>query len=452
MYAVVHTHPATYITEDLPKVGGVPVARTVRDAKLESRAAREALARSDARTREPYWRSMEPGVHLGYYKGDGGGTWHARVYREGRYWKKALGTADDHTDANGSTVLSFKQAQDAVRKWAPTAGLPAALADEAGPYTVQKAVDAYLDWVAKHRRSHRTVKIVAALHILPKLGEIPLPDITAPKIRAWHEGVAESKPFVKTKRGGAPKTRNIPWTADLKRRRRATANSALAVLKAALNRAFQQGLTASDDAWRRVKPFQNVDQPVSRYLTQAEAQRLINACPTDFRRLVVGALQTGARFAELTHLQARDYNSDSGTLLIREAKGGKPRHVTLTKDGQKFFEGTTAGRATTDRIFLRNDGKVWGPGYQTRPLAAACKKAKIEPTSFHSLRRTVGSWLAMKGVPLQVIAVQLGHADERITRRHYSHLSPSYVSETIRAAMPSLNPEKVSNVRRMKRA
>ena len=65
--------------------------------------------------------------------------------------------------------------------------------------------------------------------------------------------------------------------------------------------------------------------------------------------------------------------------------------------------------------------------------------AKISPAaSFHVLRHTYGSMLAMRGVPMPVIARQLGHADTRMTERHYAHLSPSYVADTIRASFPTL--------------
>ena len=39
---------------------------------------------------------------------------------------------------------------------------------------------------------------------------------------------------------------------------------------------------------------------------------------------------------------------------------------------------------------------------------------------------------------MAVIAEALGHADERITRKHYAHLAPSYVAETIREAVAGL--------------
>ena len=45
-----------------------------------------------------------------------------------------------------------------------------------------------------------------------------------------------------------------------------------------------------------------------------------------------------------------------------------------------------------------------------------------------------------------VIAAQLGHADTRMTERHYAHLAPSYVADTIRAALPSFGGGEKSNV------
>jgi integrase len=69
----------------------------------------------------------------------------------------------------------------------------------------------------------------------------------------------------------------------------------------------------------------------------------------------------------------------------------------------------------------------------------ASRRAKIKPAiSFHVLRHTHGSTLAMKGVPMGVIAEQLGHADTRMTEKHYAHLAPSYVADTIRAHFPAL--------------
>jgi hypothetical protein len=44
----------------------------------------------------------------------------------------------------------------------------------------------------------------------------------------------------------------------------------------------------------------------------------------------------------------------------------------------------------------------------------------------------------MRGVPMGVIAAQLGHADTRMTERHYAHLAPSYIAETVRQSFGNL--------------
>jgi len=93
-----------------------------------------------------------------------------------------------------------------------------------------------------------------------------------------------------------------------------------------------------------------------------------------------------------------------------------------------------------------------GESHQQRPLNEASELANISPpVNFHVLRHTHASHLAMKGVGLGVIAVQLGHADSRMTEKHYAHLAPSYVADTIRAHFPTLgitNESKVTPIHR----
>jgi len=42
----------------------------------------------------------------------------------------------------------------------------------------------------------------------------------------------------------------------------------------------------------------------------------------------------------------------------------------------------------------------------------------------------------MNGVPLMVVAKNLGHADTRMVEKHYGHLAPSYIVDVIRAGAP----------------
>jgi integrase len=116
-----------------------------------------------------------------------------------------------------------------------------------------------------------------------------------------------------------------------------------------------------------------------RYLSEAECVRLVNACEPAFRNLVRGAMLTGCRYSELTTMRVADFNADAGVVTVRESKGGKPRHVVLTVEGQRLFATLTAGKLGSDPIFVRRDGGVWGKSHQLRPMLSACKQPRSSP-------------------------------------------------------------------------
>ena len=434
------------------------MARKIRDANLETRAARKRLT---VRA-EPHWRALDQGLHLGYRRRSEGGSWTSRRRNPlGKYEEKKLGASDDMQDANEVTFLDYWQAQAAARRWDtergrleegldPKTGLSP---DEApGDYAVADAMRDYLAYYARHGKALADTKWAVDAHILPAFKDVLVAKITARRIAEWHHKLADSPARLRSKKGKEARYKKAPTTADAKRGRRATANRVLTILKAALNHAWKEGKAATDSAWRRVKPYREVSAANVRYLTDAECKRLVNGCNAKkhpgFRELVQAALLTGCRYGELTALECADFNPDAGTVAIRVSKAGKVRYVTLTDEAKQFFDNITAGQTRDERMFRRPDGGVWRKGLQHRPLADACKAAKISPAiNFHVLRHTHGSLLAMKGVPMRVIADQLGHSDTRMTEKHYAHLSPSYVAETIRASFPKLGIVPKSNVR-----
>jgi integrase len=349
-------------------------------------------------------------------------------------------------------VFSFPQAQELARSFFARKAreLAGHCEPSSGPSTVAKAIETYFaDRARKGSKGVAQDRGAAKVRILPALGEVELAKLTTKRIRDWHADLAASPRLFRSSGLGAErKSREIDINnSDAVRARRATANRTLMVLKAALNHAFHEGRIASDEVWRKVKPFREADAPVVHYLTQDECRRLINACEGSFRSLVQAALLTGCRYGELIRLRAADFNADAGTIAVRESKSGKPRHVALTDEGQFHFAALTAGRLGTALVFVRGDGKPWGKSHQQRPLSEACKHAKIEPpATFHILRHSYASTLAMRGVPMGVIAAQVGHADTRMTEKHYAHLAPNYIAEMIRAALPALGIADMSNV------
>jgi integrase len=409
------------------------MARRIRDQSLESREARRKLKVSG----KPYWRSIGLGLHLGYRKGERGGKWCVRRYLgKQTYQVDTIAIADDLLDADGVGVLDFWQAQEQARTMRePTR--------RTGAYTIKDAIDDYLlhlEGRATHYATSRTLRA----HVSLDLASRPVADLTADELRKWHRGIAKQEARQRTSPG---KPQNYRATAgeEGERKRKATANNVLSHMKAALNYAWREG-KADLGAWQRVKPFKGVAIPRARYLSIAECQRLINASDPDFRVLVRAALETGARYQELARLRVVDFNADAGTLHIRKSKTNKDRHVILTEDGQAFFAALAAGRAGSAALL----GKEWKPAYQSRPMEKACKRAGIEPPApFHSTRHTWASHAVMNGVPLIVVAKNLGHADTRMVERAYGHLDKGYIADAIRAGAPRFGPVE-GNVRAIK--
>jgi integrase len=409
------------------------MARTVRDANLEKREARRRLP-----TRaKPHYRVMEEGLHIGYRKlKTGAGNWVVRHYiGDQKYEVETIGPADDFSDADGIKILNFSQAQAKARELMVCRANKAA--GKTGPITVKDAVDTYIGFLETNRKSARFSRYAADAFILPELGETEVKDLTKDQIEKWLNGLATAGARIRVKKGNEQRFKEVADPEEHLRRRKSTANRILTILKAALNKAWREGKAPSDAAWRRVEPFESVDAARVRYLTLAEATRLLNGCAPDFRKLVRGALETGARYGELMALKVSDFNPDSGTIAVRQSKSGKPRHVVLTEEGADFLRSITAGRAGEAFLFAKDDGGPWKPSHQKEPMANANTRGKIAPAiNFHGLRHTWASHAVMNGVPLIVVAKNLGHSDTRMVEKHYGHLAPSYVADAIRAGAP----------------
>jgi integrase len=423
------------------------MARTVRDSRLENRSQRDKLPLGKIQ-----WRTITPKVlHVGFRRKRKGeaGQWIVRHYLgNGHYMTETLGAADDFADADGQSVLSYSQAQKIALDMAPTAR-------RAGTLTVDQVMADYVSWLKVHKASGKRVEQRAALYIAPTIGNIRVADLTTDHIREWHEGIANSPARIKTA-PGMPQNVREAVSKDQKRARRVTANMMLSFLKAALNKAYMAGKIDSNVAWTRAKAFAKVDRPRDRILDITEAKRLINAADetSGFRDLVHAALLTGCRYQELARLRVGDFQHNK--ILIRESKSGKSRWVRLNQEGVHFFEAKTAGRAKDALVLPRNgpnNVREWNHSEQIGPMEETCRAASIDPRiTFHGLRHTWASLAVMRGVPLMVVADNLGHCDTKMVEKHYGHLAQNYMDDAIMAGAPSFGvqvPE--TNVRRLRK-
>jgi integrase len=448
------------------------MARTTAQPKINTpnqRLKLEALPNG-----EPYWYALGEGRHLGYCKGKNQqGTWRARYYsRElGRKFE-AIGTADDKgLQADGVSIFSFEQAQDKARN----AFKRLALSDETdrSPYTVSQAM---ADYVADRERAKRrpllATRSAINAHIEAQLGGILLAKLTKTRVRQWFHALASSAPhtrtgFVKERRmvernvngkikrqyrervvrdaaGNAmlleqATSKFDPTDPESQRKRQATANRILTILKAGLNHAVKENnKDGNREAWADVRPFHKVDVPKIVYLEVDEVPTMMNACATDdFRSLVQGALLTGCRYGELTQMLVEHFDPQQEQVYVAESKNGEARYVELSPQGVEFFAALASGRKGKEHLFLKADGTTWKKSEQKRPMDEAVRISGIDkPITFHVMRHSYASQLAMNGTDMRTIADMLGHKDTRITERHYAHLSRKHKRDTIRRNLP----------------
>jgi integrase len=413
------------------------MAGKVKLVKIDTREGRAKLAARG----QPYYVELLNGLHLGYRRGARRGVWVSRRWLGDKYQVETLdGVADDHEPADDKHVLSFDQARRAAIKMADEAAKTAKghtrlRRSKAPPLTVAEAMSDYLAFVDRDRKSGAIARNYEKTSILPTLGAIPVRDLTTKTLRDWLRDLAERPRFTHGKKGEPSRLQPPATTDEERRRRKSSANRIFNVLRAALNYAFQNdedGRVPSDAAWKRVKAFRDVDAPKVRWLSTEEMQRLVNASKEPFKSLVLAGLFSGCRYGELCRLVVGDFDPDSDTLLVRVSKSGKARHVTLTREASNFFRRLTKGRDAGELLLTNPNGKAWERGQQARPMKEACSQAHIAPAvGFHCLRHTFASHAVQHGVPLLIVAANLGHSTTKMCEKHYVHLSAEHVRKTI---------------------
>jgi hypothetical protein len=214
------------------------VPRAIRNPKIDSRSARTKLPRRA----EPYWTVISGGCALGYRRGSKGGKWIARFRDEaGRQHYEALGAADDARDPDNLTVFSFAQAQAKARDFFNRKAREIAgdFVPAPGPFNVGDALAAYLaNYLRRGGKAGGRIESAARTYILPALGQLPVFKLTKRRVEDWHNGIANSPARVRTRAGHTPRFRPHAVSPEASRRRRATANRLLTILKAGPQRSL----------------------------------------------------------------------------------------------------------------------------------------------------------------------------------------------------------------------
>ena len=201
----------------------------------------------------------------------------------------------------------------------------------------------------------------------------------------------------------------------------ASVNRELSVLKRAFNLAISWSM-ADENPVQRVK-FLRQPEPRERILTEAEEMRLFEASTEHLRPIVLTALCTGMRKAEIANLQWSQVDLINKEIEVVRTKSGKKRIIPISEDLYQVLRMLREKKDNSEFVFQYVDpktGKRKHLRFFRRSFENACRRANIKGFTFHDLRHTFASRLVRSGVDLITIKDLLGHYSVKTTER-YTH-------------------------------
>jgi integrase len=208
----------------------------------------------------------------------------------------------------------------------------------------------------------------------------------------------------------------------------ATVKHCLVLFRQMINKAIIWKLYQDANPVKGVK-LPTLQNQRERFLSYEEAQRLLEILYEMDRQIYDMALisfHTGMRAGEILNLRGQDINLVHGFIHIADAKTGHPRKAYMTDAVKEVLLKYSV--AADEYIFKSRSGDRYTEVPRNfkkvvDPLFNKNVKDTRQRVTFHSLRHTFGSWLALQGESLITIRELLGHKSFAMTQR-YTHLMP----------------------------
>jgi integrase len=316
-------------------------------------------------------------------------------------------------------------------------------------------------WLATHVRPNLKPSTVESyegilrFHLLPAFGSARLDAITRSKVKSYLAELIKPEDRAKN-----------------------TARNVLAVLRALLNHAVEDGILEQNPAHRigRFNLAKGRGRKVE-FLTREEAQRFLETAKEIHPQrypMFLTALRAGLRLGELIALEWDDIQfgaSGEDTdryIMVRHnlvrgrltsPKGRKPRRVDLSRElrttllelrDRRVVDAIEKGRFTTEGQPLisklvfpsRTAGHLSGRNVYHRDFVPCLQAAGLRRVTFHALRHTFASLLIQQGASLAYVKEQMGHSSIQVTVDTYGHLIPGGNIAWVDALDPKTSQQK----------
>jgi integrase len=229
-----------------------------------------------------------------------------------------------------------------------------------------------------------------------------------------------------------------------------TVNRYLAFLRRVLNKAVRDGKIASNPVSRLKMVREYAGK--TRFLTPDEEHQLCHALGPDYAIWVRIAVLTGMRQLEQFSLRWREVDLTRGLITLPDTKAGGVQYVRLNAEASLIFrtlqEKALKAQAIAEAEAIAKD-KVEESSRSEWVFPSKNPTTHVDPRNFyrrvylprvvalglhgvtwHTLRHTFASRLAMSGATEGTIAALLRHSGTTLVKR-YAHLSPSHLQQEI---------------------
>jgi integrase len=224
-----------------------------------------------------------------------------------------------------------------------------------------------------------------------------------------------------------------------------TVSRDLAALRGALTWAWKHQRILKPPPFISDVPFHARGQPRDRVLSQEEVAAIVDACAgrpdrEHVIRFIVIELGTAGRPQAVLELEHTNIDLDRNLIDPKQPGRTYPRKrraiVPMAKAVRPWVVGIEgklikyrvplAAKEGEEAVFFERETKSIKTSWN-----AACREAGVEGATPKTLRHTMLTWLAERGVPYEQRQVLAGHSARGTTARHYEHLSPSYLKTAI---------------------
>ncbi|OPY69209.1 MAG: Tyrosine recombinase XerC [Syntrophorhabdaceae bacterium PtaU1.Bin034] len=283
--------------------------------------------------------------------------------------------------------------------------------------------EGFIIWAKSNKKSWKDDESRYTHHLKPEFDEKRLDEISALDIEGFKNKLAKGG---RMRREDHKKAGKAPGLSL------ATVKQCLALIREIYNKANDWGLYEGKNPLTKVK-MPKVKNARERFLTHKEAEALLTelkSVSSNTHDISLISLHCGLRANEIFSLKGQDIQLSQEIIHVVDAKNGESRDAYMTDDVKEILKARTP-QEPEEYVFKdkRHGGKI-------KNVSQAFMKAverlrfnqgitdRRKKVTFHTLRHTFASWLALQGESLLTIAELLGHKTLDMVKR-YAHLVPA---------------------------